>query len=47
MVSLSRLPTLTSRDKLPSVAAFIADVKLPIGAGVLERQKELRHCSKG
>lgn len=30
-----------SRDKLPSVAAFIADVKLAIGAGVLERRRKL------
>jgi hypothetical protein len=26
------------KDKLPSVAAFIADVRLAIGSGVLERQ---------
>jgi hypothetical protein len=28
--------TVVGRDKLPSVAAFIADVKLAIGPGVLE-----------
>jgi hypothetical protein len=33
--------TVTSRDKLPSVAAFINDVKLAIGSGVLERQRLL------
>jgi hypothetical protein len=30
-----------SRDKLPSVATFVADVKLAIGAGVLERNRLL------
>jgi hypothetical protein len=30
-----------SKDKLPSVAAFIADVKLAIGTGVLERRRLL------
>jgi hypothetical protein len=29
--------TVVGRDKLPSVAAFIADVRLAIGPGVLER----------
>lgn len=29
------------REKLPSVAAFIADVGLAIGSGVLERQRLL------
>jgi hypothetical protein len=31
--------TVTGRDKLPSVAAFIADVKLAIGSGVSDRQR--------
>jgi hypothetical protein len=30
--------TVVGRDKLPSVAAFIADVRLAIGTGVLERR---------
>ncbi len=33
--------TVVSRDKLPSVAAFIADVRLAIGGGVLERRRIL------
>jgi hypothetical protein len=33
--------TVTSRDKLPSVATFIADVKLAIGANVIERKRLL------
>lgn len=37
--------TVTSKDKLPSVAAFLADVKLAIGPGVLERHKHLRRLA--
>jgi hypothetical protein len=33
--------TVLSNDKLPSVAAFIADVKRAVGAGVIERQQLL------
>ncbi len=33
--------TVVSRDKLPSVAAFIADVKLAIGIGIWERKRLL------
>lgn len=32
----------TGREKLPSVSAFIDDVRLAVGSGVLERQKLLR-----
>jgi hypothetical protein len=41
--------TVTSKDKLPSVAAFIGDGKLAIGTGVLERRGyllKLVHCQK-
>lgn len=38
--------TVTSKDRLPSVAAFIADVKLAIGPGVLERQRLLRSLTR-
>jgi hypothetical protein len=34
--------TVVGRDKLPSVAAFIADVRLAIGTGVLERDRLVR-----
>ena len=37
--------TVVGRDKLPSVAAFIADVKLAIGDGVLERRQLLARIS--
>lgn len=35
--------TVTSKDKLPSVATFIADVKLAIGTGVLARRQNLEN----
>jgi hypothetical protein len=38
--------TVTSRDKLPSVAAFIADVKLAIGVGVQERHRILNSLTR-
>jgi len=37
--------TVVGRDKLPSVATFIADVKLAIGDGVLERRRLLARIS--
>lgn len=39
--------TVVSKDKLPSVAAFITDVKLAIGSNVLSRKRlveTLLHC---
>ena len=35
----------SKNDKLPSVATFIADVKLAIGDGVLERRQLLARIS--
>lgn len=34
--------TVIGRTKLPSVAEFIADIRLAIGPGVVERQRHLK-----
>jgi hypothetical protein len=38
--------TVVSREKLPSVAAFIADVKLAVGTGVLWRRRILAQLAE-
>ena len=38
--------TVVSQTKLPSVAAFIADVRLAIGSGVLERRRLLAQFTR-
>ena len=38
--------TVVSKDRLPSVAAFIADVRMAIGSNVLERKRLLEKLAR-